>query len=235
MAVFRTPISCIAMYLALVSASTSPWEWIQQVWCFPDSVLCLYYAAMPTVQLFEHLDFQRNITAGTFWMLSILRIMRGENLKFTDTQNKTGWRVRGVELIPSYFWGEPRSRTPMLGFWKSTLHCPKKFVISRYSWKPPHWYSIVPRLMWLLLCSRKTVITSWVLCQLGGAKLSRCCWQHFSCHLVTLSPPSIDSSVTSFHPRLNNLYIGAPDNHCAAAEGRMQQVGHICLTLQRGA
>ena len=71
--------------------------------------------------------------------------------------------------------------------------------------------------------------------QLGGAKLSRCCWQHFSCHLVTLSPPSIDSSVTSFHPRLNNLYSGAPDNHCAAAEGRMQQVGHICLTLQRGA
>ena len=76
-------------------------------------------------------------------------------------------------------------------------------------------------------------VTHW--CQLGGAKLSRCCWQHFSCHLVTLSPPSIDSSVTSFHPRLNNLYIGAPDNHCAAAEGRMQQVGHICLTLQRGA
>lgn len=121
MAVFRTPISCIAMYLVQVSASTSPWEWIQRVWCFPDSVLCLYYAAMPSVQLFDHLPFDhldilRNITAGAFWMLSILKIMRGENLQFTLSVR--GWMTRGVEPI--------------------SLPCPQKFVISRYSWKPGH-------------------------------------------------------------------------------------------------
>ena len=97
MAVFRTPISCIAMYLAQVSPCTFPCEWIQQVWCFPDSVLCLYYAAMPSVQLFDHLpfdhlDFLRNITAGAFWMLSILKIMRGENLQFTDWDSFTLFR-----------------------------------------------------------------------------------------------------------------------------------------------
>ena len=74
MPVFRTPISCIAIYLVQVSARTSPSEWIEPVWCFPDSVLCLYYAAMPSVQLFDHRDFQRNISAGVseycqYWKL----------------------------------------------------------------------------------------------------------------------------------------------------------------------
>ena len=48
-------------------------------------------------------------------MLSILKIMR----EFTIYRLRLlvrGWMTRGVEPIPSYFGGEPRSRTPMLGF-----------------------------------------------------------------------------------------------------------------------
>ena len=91
------------------------------------------------------------------------------------------------------------------------------------------------RLTSLRLRCHKTVITSWVQSQLGGAKLCRCCWQHCSCHLVTLSPIFMTSITGSFHPRLNNLDIGAPYNNRPAAEGRVRQVGYICLALQRGA
>ena len=83
------------------------------------------------------------------------------------------------------------------------------------------------RLTSLRLRFRKTVITSWVLSQLGGAKLCRCCWQHCSCHLVTLSPIFMTSITGSFHPRLNNLDIGAPYNNRPAAEGRVRHVGYI--------
>ena len=138
MAVFRTPISCSATYLVQVSARTSPREWIERVWCFPDSVLCSYYAAMTSVQLIDHLNFLRNITAGVseycqYWT------WEGRIYNFQTI----GWMARGVVLVHSLFRGEKRSKMPMLGFWESTLHCPLKFAISRYNWKPAHWHSIV--------------------------------------------------------------------------------------------
>ena len=85
--------------------------------------------------------FLRNITAFAsefphYWS-AILKI-RGGILQIRE------WTTaRGVELIHLYSKGEQRSGMPMLGFWPSTLHCPQKFVISRYSWKPAHWHSIV--------------------------------------------------------------------------------------------
>ena len=72
-----------------------------------------------------------------FWISSILK-REGRICRLR------GWTmVRGVELIPLYWEGELRSGMPMLGFWPSILHCPQKFVISRFSWKPAHWHSIV--------------------------------------------------------------------------------------------
>ena len=89
MAVFRTQISCIAMWLVQVSAHTSPWEWIARVWCFPDSILCLY---SPQCQLYwrdiycTHQDFLRSIAASIseccqYWKWEG-KIYRGED----------GWR-----------------------------------------------------------------------------------------------------------------------------------------------
>ena len=65
-----------------------------------------------TPQLIVYLDFLWNITAV------VSEYCQHWKWEFTDW----GWMTRGVEPIPSYFRGEPRSRTPMLGFWPSTLH-----------------------------------------------------------------------------------------------------------------
>ena len=54
--------------------------------------------------------------------------------------------------IPWYCKGELRSRIPTLGFWWSTLHCPQKSVISRYSWKPAHCHSFVFIAGWCNCC-----------------------------------------------------------------------------------
>ena len=89
MAVFRTQISCIAIWLVQVSAHTSPWEWIARVWCFPVLILCLYPRQC---QLYwrdmycTHPDFLRSIAASIseccqYWKWEG-KIYRGED----------GWR-----------------------------------------------------------------------------------------------------------------------------------------------
>ena len=63
--------------------------------------------------------------------------MEGENLQSIQ------WPGREVARILTWWGGEPSWRMPTHSSWWSTQHCPQKFVISRYSWKPAHWHSIV--------------------------------------------------------------------------------------------
>ena len=74
------------------------------------------------------------------------------NITSVVSEHHRYWKERGefADWEDGRWWGgwswspwELRSGMPMLGFWPSTLHCPQKFVISRYSWKPAHWHSIV--------------------------------------------------------------------------------------------
>ena len=113
----------------------------------------LVYAAMPSLLAWYILysaylpsKFLEKHSCQYFWTLSILK-MRGENLQ------RWGWIARKVESIPWYCKGELRLRMPTLGFWPSTLHCPQKSVISRYSWKPAHCHSNVFITGWCNCCS----------------------------------------------------------------------------------